>query len=292
MDFEGLNKIAKMLSEYSEYFDKYRITPEAELALKNFSSAAKAITDKVRTDILSDEIKTYLNTLKEDEHLSQEEFERKYVHEKSVCEHLGRAGWVVTEHGNPKEVEEWNELLSNDKEKDISQYFTGDSQFVQTAIIDGLSKRYVDGEARVYFQRGLKYYNLNDYMTSAMYIVGLLEQRCKALSDFGEYKRYKVVFSNVGFEKHLHEKYGKINGQLTKRYLFLEMYPSLIAFLNRLFDDGEYTFEKGIEPPYINRNWLLHGKTTRNIEEYECIQLFNALSVLEFVCDIGKEFKE
>ena len=268
------------------------ITPEAELALNRFSAVAKRITDRVSIDFLSDEIKTYLNTLKEDENLSQREFERKYVYEKSVCEQLGRAGWVVTEHGNPKEVKEWNELLMNGKEVEISKYFTGEYQFVQTSIIEGLCKRYTDGAAQVYFQRGLKYYNLKDYMTSAMYFVGLIEQRCKAQIDFGEYKRYKVVFSTVGFENHLHDKYGKINGQLTKRFLFLEMYPSLIAFFNRLFDDGEYTFENGIEPPYINRNWLLHGKTTRIIEEYECIQLLNAISVLEFVCDVGKEYKE
>ena len=65
------------------------------------------------------------------------------------------------------------------------------------------------------------------------------------------------------------------------------MYPSLIEFLNRLFVDGEYAFGKNTEPPYINRNWLLHGRSSRVIERYECIQLFNALSVVEFVFSIS-----
>lgn len=41
--------------------------------------------------------------------------------------------------------------------------------------------------------------------------------------------------------------------------------------------------EKGIEPPYLNRNWLMHGRMNRSIERYECIQILNALSVIEFM---------
>ncbi len=70
----------------------------------------------------------------------------------------------------------------------------------------------------------------------------------------------------------------------------MDIYPSLIAFLNRLFVDGEYTFERGVEPPYINRNWLLHGKCCREIEQFECIQLLNALEIIENV--LGNKKKE
>ena len=65
------------------------------------------------------------------------------------------------------------------------------------------------------------------------------------------------------------------------------MYPSLIHFLKRLFVDGEYKFENKIEPPYINRNWLHHGKVERSIQRYECVQLFNALSLVEFLISIN-----
>lgn len=46
--------------------------------------------------------------------------------------------------------------------------------------------------------------------------------------------------------------------------------------------DG-FKFENGIEPPYLNRNWLMHGRMNRSIERYECIQILNALSVIEFM---------
>ena len=65
------------------------------------------------------------------------------------------------------------------------------------------------------------------------------------------------------------------------------MYPSLIEYSNRVFYDEPYPFVKGIEPPYLNRNWLMHGRMTREIERYECIQVLNALSVIEFM--FGKD---
>ena len=58
------------------------------------------------------------------------------------------------------------------------------------------------------------------------------------------------------------------------------------------FVDGEYAFEKGIEPPYINRNWLLHGKCCREIERFECIQLLNALESIENVLGNEKEIED
>ena len=54
--------------------------------------------------------------------------------------------------------------------------------------------------------------------------------------------------------------------------------------------DGEYIFDKGVEPPYINRNWLLHGKCGREIERFECIQLINALETVEYV--LGEKRKK
>lgn len=53
--------------------------------------------------------------------------------------------------------------------------------------------------------------------------------------------------------------------------------------MNRPFVDGEYRFENENKPPYVNRNWLLHGRSEREIQRYECIQLSNAISVFEFV---------
>lgn len=123
-------------------------------------------------------------------------------------------------------------------------------------------------------------------MTSAMYLVALIEERTKKLMKFSQGKRYREKYSKKAFKEHLQSEFGKTKSFFTKRFLFLDMYPSIIAFLERLFVDGTYPLNGDNEPPYINRNWLLHGKNTREIESFECIQLFNALSVIEFVFSI------
>lgn len=129
-------------------------------------------------------------------------------------------------------------------------------------------------------------------MTSAMYLVAIIETRTNELMNYPKGTRYKQKYSMEGFEEHLQTEFNKTDSFFTKRFLFLDMYPSIIEFLNRLFVDGEYSFKKGVEPPYINRNWLLHGKSCRVIERYECIQLFNALSVIEFVFLISNTLNE
>ena len=121
-------------------------------------------------------------------------------------------------------------------------------------------------------------------MTSAMYLIPLIERRLNELINFSEERlSYRKKYSREGFQNHMQKEFDKTNGFTAKRFLFLNVYPSLIEFSKRLFVDGEYSFENGIEPPYINRNWLLHGKSCRVIERYECIQLFNALSVIEYI---------
>lgn len=156
---------------------------------------------------------------------------------------------------------------------------------VLNSILNGLEIKYALSENK-YFIKAKEYFEAEDYMTSSIYLVALIEAVTNELMKYPKGIKYKQKYSEVGFEKHLEIEYDKVNSFFTKRFLFLEMYPSIIEFLDRLFVDGEYTFERGVEPPYINRNWLLHGKSNRDIERFECIQLFNALSVIEFVFSI------
>ena len=126
-----------------------------------------------------------------------------------------------------------------------------------------------------------------DYMTAAMYLLALLDNRVNELVDFPKQRMsYRVKYSNDGFANQKAEDFRQLTekrGFMSKKIYFLEMYPSLIAYLNRIFIDGLYKFENGIEPPYLNRNWLMHGRMNRSIERYECIQILNALSVIEFM---------
>ncbi len=287
MENKDIDRVVEHITPLLDADEQYKLSPELSEALQNLADTCNRITKKFRFDFLFEQINDYLDKVKDDEKLTQAEFEEKYLFEKELCEDLGRNGWVVTEHGNPREIVTWNKKLKEGNVKGIADSFQGEKEYVFNNIINGLSKKYTDGENKLYFDRAYSFFEIEDYMTFAMYLVGLIEQRCKKRIDFGERRKYEKIFSDVGFEEHLNKHFKNVSEQFMKRFLFLYMYPSLIWFLNRLFVDGEYTFEKGIEPPYVNRNWLLHGKNTRTIERFECIQLFNALSVLEFVCDVS-----
>lgn len=51
-------------------------------------------------------MKNFIAETKESEKLSQTDFEEKYSYEMEVGKKLGRAGWVISEHSNPREIKE------------------------------------------------------------------------------------------------------------------------------------------------------------------------------------------
>ncbi len=50
-----------------------------------------------------------------------------------------------------------------------------------------------------------------------------------------------------------------------------------------VFHNSGYTFDKGIEPSFIERNWLMHGMTDREVSEEDCIKLFKVNGSLRYV---------
>lgn len=269
---------------------KTNINPETISAITGFKSQmadftrfSKQLSEVFSSFQLSEEVRKFIQETKESEKLSEEEFEKKYGEEFEVCKILGENGWVISGHSNPRDIQHWfNALVKGETEK-IIEFFEENECLVIKNITDALETKYDDPTNRNYYSRGIKAFQENDYMTSAMYLVGLLEARVNTLVQFPPKAKYKEKYSNKGFNNIKKTQFAEAGSLFTKRYYFLDVYPSLIAFLNRLFVDGEYTFKKGIEPPYINRNWLLHGKSCRDIKRFECIQLLNALDTMESV---------
>lgn len=289
------DRVAKMLTELKDTIDYNFDHTKIEgmnVFVQNFAAALKNITANVSLQFFTDEMKNYIEETKESEKLSQEEFEQKYSYEMEICKKLGRAGWVISEHSNPREIEEWYECICNGEVYKIESYFDGDNGCILYNIISGLEQKYNESPHQRHFSKGKYYFEQEDYITSAMHLVAVIDARISELMKYPRGTKNKEKYSRKGFESHLQTEYVKTNTFLTKRFLFLEMYPSIVEFLNRLFVDGEYTFENGVEPPYINRNWLLHGKSCRDIERFECVQLFNALSVIEFVFSLSNRVEE
>nr|DAI89996.1 MAG TPA: hypothetical protein [Caudoviricetes sp.] len=263
---------------------------EIKSQMKELSRVAEQLSEVIPSFQLSEEVRKFIQEAKESESLSEEEFEKRYGEEFEVCKVLGSNGWVVSGHSNPRYIKNWYKALIEGEPDKIISFFEDDDGRVIKNITATLEQKYDDPVNKNYYSRGMRAFQNNDYMTSAMYLVGLLEARVNALVQFPPRTKYKEKYSDKGFADIKQEQFEETNTFFTKRYYFLDIYPSLIAFLNRLFVDGEYTFERGVEPPYINRNWLLHGKCCREIEQFECIQLLNALEIIENV--LGNKKKE
>lgn len=230
--------------------------------------------------------KNYQQEVRETEGLTEAEFEEKYRSEIEWSEKFGKNGWVISEHSNPADIKNWEQLLCEGEAK-VAEFFDGEDIVILDVIIEGLQEKYVSDETQLYFKNGIQAFENEDYMTAAMYLLALLDNRVNELVDFPNQRMsYRVKYSNDGFANQKAEDFRQLTekrGFMSKKIYFLEMYPSLIAYLNRIFIDGLYKFENGIEPPYLNRNWLMHGRMNRSIERYECIQILNALSVIEFM---------
>ena len=288
MNQEGMKALLERLRKSVDGICDAEQIKKMNASLNEFSEGMRKVTENLSLDFFTEEMKDYLVEVKNSERLSQSDFEAKYSYEINICKQLGNAGWVVSEHSNPREVVEWYELLSAGECEKIITYFEDENAYVMTDIMQGLEKKYDRVQpAQRYFSKAKQFFEQEEYMTSAMYLVALLDARTNTLMTFPKHTSNSAKYSTKGFENHLQKEFGKTDGFFTKRFLFLDMYPSIIEFLKRLFVDGIYTFESGNEPPYINRNWVLHGRSRREVEKYECIQLFNALSVIEFVFSIS-----
>lgn len=245
---------------------------------------AQKMTDIINAQLpilkISQEMQSYIEEAKDSERLSARDFEEKYGEEVSICKDLGRSGWVISEYSNPRIIKEWYRSLQNGNEEIANFFMKDDNQFL-SKICTKLESIYIENPYKLYYLKGIEAFGIDDYMTAAMYLVALLEVRINKLIQFNV-RTYKEKYSYVGFEKRKTKDFERMDSFFTKRFYFLNVYPSIIEYLNRMFVDGEYTFENDKEPPYINRNWLLHGRMSRNIEKFECIQILNTLSVFEF----------
>ena len=294
-DFENSQEYRKALEIAKKQEELYKnvtkaISPEALAKFQELSNKLSEWKNSLNNmpGLLkfAEMLKNYQQEVRVTEGLTEAEFEEKYRSEIEWSEKFGKNGWVISEHSNPADIRNWEQLLREGEAK-VAEFFDGEDIVILDVIIEGLQEKYVSDETQLYFKNGMQAFENEDYMTAAMYLLALLDNRVNKLVDFpNQHMSYKVKYSNSGFANQMAEDFRQLTekrGFMSKKIYFLEMYPSLIAYLNRIFIDGSYKFEKGIEPPYLNRNWLMHGRMNRSIERYECIQILNALSVIEFM---------
>jgi len=182
------------------------------------------------------------------------------------------------------------------------EFFEEDDHNVLNRIIETLSGIYVELPYKTYYEKGLYYFKMEDYMTAAMYWTILMEIRITNLVDFPKQgqssKRltYRDKYSEYGFSLQRQKEFQEKNGFQAKRFYFLNFYPALQEYVHRLFAFGKLPFDindtSKKEPDYLDRTWLMHGRCCREVTRMDCVQLINALDVCEFMFNKPEERKE
>lgn len=68
-------------------------------------------------------LKNYQQEVRENEGLTEAEFEEKYRSEIEWSEKFGKNGWVISEHSNPAVIKNWEQLLREGEAK-VAEFLT------------------------------------------------------------------------------------------------------------------------------------------------------------------------
>lgn len=247
--------------------------------------------------LVLEEIKEYARIAKDTENLTEKEFEERFNAGYERSKKLGSCGWIPFEYCNEKEIDMWYQYLHDSPQK-ILEFFEENNCHRLNDIKNTLSKYYSERPFLLYYQNGIAAFERSEYMTAAIYLTILLENRIANLVEFpekvnGRNPTYAYKYSDEGFKNQKSTAYVNTDDFTEKWFLFLNVYPAMIAYLKRLFAFGKLPLdlnkESPKEPDYLDRTWLMHGRCCRDTAREDCIQLLNALDVCEFALRYTKD---
>jgi hypothetical protein len=204
------------------------------------------------------------------------------------CEIMGKQGWAISPFWRPRQNETWYDtwfwMIYNGLEEKIVDYFLEKNNFLLKEI--NAFSRLAVGRYD-WFTEAEYLFEEHRYTSCAMLLTAILEESIRRCPIEGW--RGKVV---PFFEKIISSKleyYYNKNLEPLNRYIeTVLLLPSIDGFLNSYFDSG-YPFGKNKEdeemrePLFLERNWLMHGMTKRNVIESDCVKLFNAICSLNYI---------
>ena len=113
------------------------------------------------------------------------------------------------------------------------------------------------------------------YLGCSMILTALFERGIRDCP-IESWKQKVTKFYESAVVDRIEEIYNKETIESISRYIdTVLLLPSIDGFINTFFNSG-LIFQNGIEPQHLERNWLMHGMTDRDVTEEDCIKLFNA----------------
>ena len=200
---------------------------------------------------------------------------------------LGRNGWAISPFWRPFADETWYDtwfwIAYNGSADNISKYFI-DNDYSLLKNINAFSRFSVD---RIdWFMESEKLFEEHYYTSCAMLLTAILEESVRRCPIEGWRKQVTVFFDNLVCAK-IEDYYHKRLEPLNRYIETILLLPSIDGFLNHYFKSN-YPFGKNndntekTEAPFLERNWLMHGLTQRQVTELDCIRLFNVIASLHY----------
>lgn len=200
---------------------------------------------------------------------------------------LGEYGWTVSPSKTPSNVCEWINVIMQEGESAIARKFT---QKDIEEIFTFLKEIYSDNSTALYLQHAIDNYRKKNYTEAAMFFFALLDNRVFYLaSERYPYNKRKQIEN--GINESGKKYYQCLRTERSYRlFVACDYIPSLIAYCMRVFNDAKgFECYTGNVPPYLNRNWLHHGRMAREVKKYEVIQIINALDTAAELEDMMEE---
>lgn len=193
-----------------------------------------------------------------------------------VVDKLAQEGWTL-----PAELGIYaiNVIGKTDEIADINnflyQYYLQDNYHVAQDMIDSiLSSKIKDGLKKMTTECWMAF-KAKMYAVCATSLLSVIEGILSEFSDDKQDIRMMKVC-----QKHFNTF--PADGSTIAKHVWV----SYNKFIRNLYHKSDFTAD---EPDTINRHWLLHGRSDFEIEEQDCLRLFNAVQSLCIV--VNKEAK-
>lgn len=196
------------------------------------------------------------------------------------CKKIGENGWAHSPYWSPNKNETWDKtwdkMIQENKSEKILVYFTSNDYSLLHEIIFRGSYQFGNFN---WWKEATDLFFKKYYLGCAMILTALLERGIRDCP-IDSWKQKVTKFYESAIVDRISQIYNEESIEPISRYIdTVLLLPSLDGFITSFFDGG-YRFDNGIEPQYLERNWLMHGMTDRNITEEDCIKLFNANATL------------
>lgn len=213
---------------------------------------------------------------------------------RSKCNELGLIGVVISPFWEPNENETWYntwyDLMNNSQKERIFDFFKEDNYGLLNHIREYTR---LEVEKLNWWIEAEELFDKKIYFGCALILTAILEREIRKCPIDNWRHQITRYFKDSVTDK-IANIYKDDRIEPISRYIdTLILLPSLDGFIKSFYNSG-YSFEKGLEPNLIERNWLMHGMTDRTITEEDCIMLFNAIGSLCYILHtlFGSDYRQ